>query len=242
MADYVKMNEIRARIDSIVTDKSTAESLKPWYNLFCKRPGYSDEFLQAFNQPNVHLIDTEGRGVDRITEKGVVVARDRVRGGLPHLRHRLLHRPASVPGRRLRRSSAAAARTWESTGRTAVKSVHGIMTHGFPNLFIHGHACDATLTVNVPHALGEQSVHVAALVAQSLRDGARTIEVTAGGRGRLGGDDEGQHRRPIEVPGASARPVTSTTRARRTARAPWVRRRPDPVHGAAREVASRAHG
>ena len=52
------------------------------------------------------------------------------------------------------------------------------MTHGFPNLFVHGHTWGAGLTVNVPHALGEQSFHVAALVARSLKDGVRTIEVT----------------------------------------------------------------
>ena len=185
MADYVKMNEIRARIDSIVTDKSTAESLKPWYNLFCKRPGYSDEFLQVFNQPNVHLIDTQGQGVDRITEKGVVSHGHGVRGRLPHLRHRLHHRPAALPGRRLRGHRPRRPDLGEHWAED-VKSVHGLMTHGFPNLFIHGHTCGATLTVNVPHALGEQSAHVAAIVARCLQDGVRTVGGQPGGRGRLG--------------------------------------------------------
>ena len=60
MADFEKMNQIRARCDEVVQDKDTAESLKPWYNQLCKRPCFHDEYLQAFNRPNVRLIDTKG--------------------------------------------------------------------------------------------------------------------------------------------------------------------------------------
>src|SRR4030095_5813646 len=73
MADFAKMEEIRARVDSIVTDRTTAEGLKPWYGYFCKRPCFHDEYLQTFNRDNVTLVDTRGLGVDRITEAGVVV-------------------------------------------------------------------------------------------------------------------------------------------------------------------------
>ena len=72
LADFKKMNQIRARVDAIVKDKRTAEALKPWYRQFCKRPTFNDEYLPAFNRPNVTLVDTMGRGVDRITEKGLV--------------------------------------------------------------------------------------------------------------------------------------------------------------------------
>ena len=59
LADFEKMEEIRARVDSIVSDRATAEALKPWYRQFCKRPCFHDEYLQAFNAPNVHLVDTD---------------------------------------------------------------------------------------------------------------------------------------------------------------------------------------
>ena len=72
-ADFRKMEEVRDRVDSIVTDPATAEALKPWYKAFCKRPCFHDEYLDTFNRPNVHLVDTHGRGVERITERGVVV-------------------------------------------------------------------------------------------------------------------------------------------------------------------------
>ena len=73
-SDDEKMTEIRARVDAIVKDPKTATLLKPWYRQLCKRPCFHDEYLQTFNRPNVHLIDTQGRGVERITERGVVVA------------------------------------------------------------------------------------------------------------------------------------------------------------------------
>lgn len=59
MADFEKMEQIRERCNQIVKDKETAESLKPWYNQFCKRPCFHDEYLQAYNRDNVHLVDTE---------------------------------------------------------------------------------------------------------------------------------------------------------------------------------------
>ena len=66
-------DEIRARVDGTVNDPATAEALKPWYRQFCKRPTFNDEYLATFNRPNVHLVDvSESKGVDRITERGVV--------------------------------------------------------------------------------------------------------------------------------------------------------------------------
>ena len=73
LADFAKMEEVRARVDAIVTDRDTAEGLKPWYGYYCKRPCFHDEYLQAFNCDNVTLVDTHGLGVERITENGVVV-------------------------------------------------------------------------------------------------------------------------------------------------------------------------
>lgn len=43
-----------------------------WYHAWCKRPTFSDEYLQAFNPPNVHLVDTDGRGVESADEKCLV--------------------------------------------------------------------------------------------------------------------------------------------------------------------------
>ena len=71
LADFDKMEQIRARVDELVENPAAAEALKPWYRQFCKRPCFHDEYLQTFNRPNVTLVDTGGRGVERIDETGV---------------------------------------------------------------------------------------------------------------------------------------------------------------------------
>ena len=101
LADFQKMEQIRARVDAIVKDEATAEALKPYYRQFCKRPCFHDEYLDTFNRPNVTLVDTQGRGVERVTPKGVVVDGVDVRARLPDLRDRLrgghrLHAPRGL--------------------------------------------------------------------------------------------------------------------------------------------------
>ena len=75
LADFQKMEQIRARAQQIVDDPDTSEALKPYYRQFCKRPCFHDEYLQTYNLDNVALVDTQGKGVERITEKGVVANR-----------------------------------------------------------------------------------------------------------------------------------------------------------------------
>ena len=176
LADYQKMEEIRARIDEVVTDKATAEALKPWYNLFCKRPLYSDEYLQAFNRPNVTLVDTQGRGVERITPSGAVF--DGVEYDLDCLVFATGFTTGAPPFESgeykvVGREGTDLASRWSH----GCESVHGVLTHGFPNLFILGHMCQAALSVNVPHVLGEQGIHAAALIKRCLDAHVRTMDV-----------------------------------------------------------------
>lgn len=72
LADFEKMEEVRARCDAVVKDPVTAANLKPWYNQLCKRPCFHDQYLQTFNLPSVHLIHTDGKGIDAITPAGIV--------------------------------------------------------------------------------------------------------------------------------------------------------------------------
>jgi len=73
LADFANMENVRARADETVKDAATAEALKPYYRQFCKRPCFHDEYLKTYNLPNVHLVNTDGKGVDEITQKGIVV-------------------------------------------------------------------------------------------------------------------------------------------------------------------------
>ncbi|KAH6860776.1 hypothetical protein BKA58DRAFT_443554 [Alternaria rosae] len=63
---------LQKHIENEVKDKDTAEKLKPWYGSWCKRPAFNDKYLQTFNKPNVTLINTNGRGLDKFPENGIV--------------------------------------------------------------------------------------------------------------------------------------------------------------------------
>lgn len=176
LADFEKMEEIRARVDSIVEDPATAEALKPYYNLFCKRPLYSDEFLQTFNRPNVTLVDTDGRGVDRITETGVQVGDD------VHEVDCLIYAtgfnvgaPAYESGgfEVFGRGGVNLAKDWAD----GVHSLHGIYSNGFPNMFVIGGITQAAVTINFPHILGEQAAFVAQVIKRCMADGIAAMEI-----------------------------------------------------------------
>ena len=72
LQDYEHVERIRKRTDAVVKDPTTADALKPWYRLFCKRPCFHDDYLDSFNRNSVKLIDTNGVGVQKITKQGVV--------------------------------------------------------------------------------------------------------------------------------------------------------------------------
>ncbi|HEU4431305.1 MAG TPA: NAD(P)/FAD-dependent oxidoreductase [Myxococcota bacterium] len=174
LADFEKMNQIRARVDAIVADRETADALKPYYRQFCKRPCFHDDYLPAFNRPNVKLVDTNGRGVERITERGVVA------NGVEYEVDCIIFATGFEVGTSYSRRAG-----YEILGRGGVtlsdkwaggvRTLHGLHSRGFPNCFIMGNQQSA-FTVNFPHAINQQSRHIAYIVEQALKNGARTVE------------------------------------------------------------------
>ncbi len=176
-SDDEKMEEIRARVDSVVADPATAEALKPWYRQLCKRPCFHDEYLDAYNRPNVRLVDTDGRGVERIDATGVWV------GGRHHELDCIVFASGFEVGTEYARRAG-----YETVGRDGVtlterwsggmQSLHGIHVNGFPNLFVVGLAQGANLISNVTHNLVESATTIAAVVAHAVAVGAEEVEVT----------------------------------------------------------------
>ena len=176
LADFQKMEQIRARVDSIVRNKDTAESLKPYYRQFCKRPCFHDEYLDTFNRPNVTLVDTKGKGVERITPKGVVVA------GVEYELNCLIYATGFEVGTDYARRAG-----YELFGRGGVsltekwaggmRTLHGMHTRDFPNCFIMGPQ-QTGFTVNYPHMLNEQSKHIAHIIRHAIDHDVRTVEVS----------------------------------------------------------------
>jgi len=176
LADFQKMEQIRSRVDEIVRDPRTAAALKPWYRQFCKRPCFHDDYLQTFNRPNVTLVDTKGRGVERITAKGVVVE------GVEYEVDCLIYATGFEVGTDYARRAG-----YEIYGRDGLSltekwaggmaTLHGMQSRGFPNCFILGPQ-QAGFTVNYPHLLNEQSVHVAHILRHAVDHHLRTFEVS----------------------------------------------------------------
>ncbi len=179
IADFQKMEEIRARIDAEVKDEETAEALKPWYRQLCKRPCIHNEYLAAFNRPNVTLVDTGGKGVDRITPKGVVVAGREVE--LDCLIYASGFEVGTDYSRRagmqiLGRGGQSLADKWSA----GVQSLHGMHVHGFPNCYVMSNP-QAGFTASYTHLLDEQAAHIAWIIGTAVGRNARRVEVTEKG-------------------------------------------------------------
>ena len=175
--DIAQMERIRARVDEVIDDPDLAERLKPWYATHCKRPGFHDRYLQSFNKPNVHLVDTEGKGIDEITAKGFVVNGKEYEVDL--IVYATGFESAVSPGRAggfeiTGVGGLALAKAWEDRVRT----VHGMLTAGFPNMFHVGGLRQAAVSVNLLYVYDEQAKHAAKVIAQLLDDGVIELDVT----------------------------------------------------------------
>ena len=162
------MNEIRARVDAIVADPETAEALKPWYRQLCKRPCFHDEYLDAYNNPSTHLIDTDGKGVERIDETGVWA------DGEHYELDCLIYASGFEVGTEYARRAGfdAVGRDGEKLSEhwaDGMQSLHGIHVHGFPNMFIVGPTQGANLISNIPHNLTEAGRTIAAIIDHASR-------------------------------------------------------------------------
>ena len=177
LANLEKMNELRARIEALVEDPDTSEALKPWYRMFCKRPCFHDQYLQTFNRDNVTLVDTEGQGVERITESGVVVA------GVEYPVDCIVYATGFEVGTGFQRVSG-----FEIYGRDGlslsdkwadgIRTLHGMHIHGFPNCFLMS-TIQGGFTVNYPHMLDEVATHVAHIVGHALAIEKEVVETSA---------------------------------------------------------------
>jgi cation diffusion facilitator CzcD-associated flavoprotein CzcO len=176
-SDFEKMEEIRARAEQIVKDRETAEKLKAWYRQLCKRPCFHDAYLQAFNTPGTHLVDTDGKGVERITEKGFVVA------GVEYEVDCIIYASGFEVGTEYKRRAG-----FDLTGRDGLKlseawgegmkSKHGIHVRGFPNAFFVQPTQGANLISNVPHNLTESGRTIAMTIKHALDGGHGEVEVS----------------------------------------------------------------
>jgi cation diffusion facilitator CzcD-associated flavoprotein CzcO len=172
--DFENMERVRQRIADVIEDPATAELMMPWYSQSCKRPCFHDEYLPAFNRPNVHLVDTDGKGVNEINESGVIV------NGVEYpvdllifasgfevttgYTHRLGFDPKG-------RDGVSLSEAWAEGPAT----LHGVLSNGFPNMFMISTVQGAQAT-NFVHSITEAAQHVAFLIEQCVKGDIATIE------------------------------------------------------------------
>jgi cation diffusion facilitator CzcD-associated flavoprotein CzcO len=177
-SDFEKMEEIRARADAIVRDPGTAGRLKAWYRQLCKRPCFHDEYLQAFNNPRTHLVDTDGKGVQKITADGVVVA------GREYPLDCIIYGSGFEVGTPYGRRAG-----FEVTGRggrtltehwaDGMRTLHGIGVHGFPNLLFVQPTQGANLISNIPHNIVDSAATIAVTIGHARDGGFGVVEPSA---------------------------------------------------------------
>ncbi|MEN9507244.1 MAG: hypothetical protein RI958_3170 [Actinomycetota bacterium] len=177
LADFQKMEQIRSRVEAIVADPRTAEALKPYYRQFCKRPCFHDEYLDTFNLPGVTLVDTHGRGVERITERGIVA------NGVEYELDCIVYATGFEVGTDYTRRSGY--ELFGSDGLTLTEkwadgasTLHGMHSRGFPNCFIFSNI-QSGFTVNFPHMIDAQARHAAYILGHAFDQGITRIEAAA---------------------------------------------------------------
>lgn len=176
-ADIEKMEEIRARVEAQVADPNTAEDLKAWYSQLCKRPCFSDEYLAAYNSPNTTLVDTDGKGVERITEKGVFV------DGTFYEVDCIVYASGFEFGANFQLKSG-----FDLKGRggqmlseywgNGLRTLHGLHMHGFPNAFAVQMNQGANMVSNIPHNIVDHAQTIAQVIKHAEDCGFGEIEPT----------------------------------------------------------------
>jgi cation diffusion facilitator CzcD-associated flavoprotein CzcO len=177
--DFGIMEAHRRRVEELVADPATAEILKPYYRYLCKRPCFHDEFLSAFNNPNVTLVDCPA-GMDHVTERGPVIDGRQYEvdvliygtGFEPELTP--LYRRAGHPI--IGRDGLSLAEKWEPGAAT----LFGMMTRGFPNLFVMpapGQQCVVTVNYTQLAVLGAELIGGAVAILE--RRGVKAFDVSA---------------------------------------------------------------
>jgi cation diffusion facilitator CzcD-associated flavoprotein CzcO len=177
--DYQIMEAHRRRVEELVGDPSKAEILKPYYRYLCKRPCFHDEYLPAVDNPNVTLVDCPG-GIERITAAGPVVNGKQYEldciiygtgfeAELTPLFRRAGH---DIVGR----GGITLADKWAE----GASSLFGMMSRGFPNLFIMpAPGQQAVVTVNYTQVAVLGAEFIGGAVGQFRQQGVEVFDVSA---------------------------------------------------------------
>jgi cyclohexanone monooxygenase len=168
---------VRSKLREIVKDPAVADKLTPHIAIGCKRLCIDTGYWEAFNRPNVSLVDVSETAIERITPTGVRV------GGHHHPLDALIFATGfdAMVGTLNRiaihgRDGALLKDKWTAHGP---KAYLGLGVAGFPNLFlITGPGSPGVLT-SVITAIEHHVEFVAEALAYMRANGIATIEPAA---------------------------------------------------------------
>ena len=175
MVDFQKMESIRNRIDSVVKDPKTAESLKPYFNWMCKRPLFVDGYFETYNRPNVTLLDTQGKSLDKVTEDSIVFQ------GKSYPIDCIIYGSGFDVGAGPERNGGfelygIGGQSMRQAWAGGMRTVLGMFSHGFPNFGIINGLKQAAVTWNITFMMRRQSEHFAAVVKKCLDGNIKSFD------------------------------------------------------------------
>jgi cyclohexanone monooxygenase len=173
-ANVVVADYVRSKIADIVEDAETASKLMPTsYPIGTKRICVDTDYYAAFNRPNVTLVDVLENPIEEIIPSGLrthaakysfdalvyATGFDAMTGALLDI---------DIRGRRDR----SLREKWQYGPQTYL----GLMSHGFPNMFMITGPGSPSVISNVITSIEQHVDFVIAMIERLERDGVRTIE------------------------------------------------------------------
>ena len=169
--DY--MMRIHKRIDETIEDQATADALKPWYMFMCKRPCFHNEYLPSFNQPNVTLVDTEGKGITEIGSGGPVFEGHEYELDLLIYATGFEVQKTGIYNQIVGKDGV----DLDDKYTDGIRTLLGIHTQGYPNLFIMG-GYQASFQFNLTDMLQTQGDHIAECIRYVRDNGYQSLDPT----------------------------------------------------------------
>lgn len=157
-----------------VKDPAVREKLTPGYALGCKRPSFSNDYLQSFNRSNVHL---ETGAIERITPSGVLTE-----AGVEHEVDVLIlatgfkvFEKGNMPAFTVTGAGGVDLESWWEEHR--FQAYQGVSVPGFPNFFaiLGPYGYNGSSYFNL---IETQMAHITRCLRRARRTGATRVEVT----------------------------------------------------------------
>ena len=165
---------VRNKIRETVKDPKVAELLCPTNIIGCKRLCVDSGYYETFNRDNVHLVDISGNAIEALTETGL-----RTADGSTHEFDSIVFATGfdAMTGSLLRVDirgcgGRALADKWQEGPKTYL----GLMTAGFPNMFmVTGPGSPSVLTNMLP-SVEQHAEFIADCIAHIAEKGLQRIE------------------------------------------------------------------